>query len=509
MKNLQDPASQQPLPPAYVVLQHHPADQGGESGELFDWQLIGSYAGFVLHSIRRHKLLFLSIWVGIVAFSLALMWAMPKTYQVKTTLQAQRNQIMPALSNPTRAIPMDADTPTRQAAETVQRYDNLVALIEQTELIKNWRLHRAPLLRVKDAIWPVLFKPPKPEEQIEDFVYYLRNRLWVMTGEGTVTIGIEFPDPQQAYRLVNTAVENFLEARHAAEVSTISEAITILEARADQAHQALSASLRQLEVAREERAARLGKRVRTRSVGETRAPAEPDQETSRLLLSVQSKRRAIADLEEFRRRRVTELQTKLQEQRAVYAANHPAILDTEQSLDAVRQESPQVAVLKREVASLEADLRKRGVADQSEREVGRPTAVVIQAEHLGALDPREDEDPQIGYLREQVNFALTKYNSFLDRIEGARLELDSARAAFKYRYTVLVPVQQPRGPIKPKPKLVLGASVIAGLALALLSAAFVDLRSRRLIESWQVERALKVPLLVEIREAGSVDLSGS
>jgi len=42
-----------------------------------------------------------------------------------------------------------------------------------------------------------------------------------------------------------------------------------------------------------------------------------------------------------------------------------------------------------------------------------------------------------------------------------------------------------------------------------LSAAFVDLRSRRLIESWQVERALKVPLLGEIREAGSVDLSGS
>ena len=285
MKNLQDPASQQPLPSGYVVLQHHLADQGGESGELFDWQLIGSYAGFVLHSIRRHKLLFLSIWVGIVAFSLALMWAMPKTYQVKTTLQAQRNQIMPALSNPTRAIPMDADTPTRQAAETVQRYDNLVALIEQTELIKNWRLHRAPLLRVKDEIWRVLFKPPKPDEQIEDFVYYLRNRLWVTTGEGTVTIGIEFPDPQQAYRLVNTAVENFLEARHAAEVSTISEAITILEGRADQAHQVLAASLRQLEVARDERAARLGRRVRTRSVGETRAPAEPDQETSRLLLS--------------------------------------------------------------------------------------------------------------------------------------------------------------------------------------------------------------------------------
>ena len=116
-----------------------------------------------------------------------------------------------------------------------------------------------------------------------------------------------------------------------------------------------------------------------------------------------------------------------------------------------------------------------------------------------ALTRLEAEDPQMGYLREQVNFALTKYNSLLDRIEGARLELDSARAAFKYRYTVLSPVQRPRGPMKPKPKLVLSASVVAGLALAILSAAFLDLRSRKFLESWQVERALKVPLLGEIR----------
>jgi len=499
-KNLQDPPlSPQPLPPPGYVLMQQPADHA-ESGDLFDWQLIGSYAGFVLHSIRRHKLLFSSIWLGIIAFSALLMWAMPKTYQVKTTLQANRNQIMPALSNPTRAIPMDADTPTRQAAETVQRYDNLVALIQQTELIKNWQLNRAPLLRVKDALWRVLFKPPKPEDQVEDFVYYLRNRLWVTTGEGTVTIGIEFPDAHQAYRLVNTAVENFLEARHAAEVSTISEAITILESRAEQAHQALAASLRQLEAARDERAVRLGRRARTRSPGDARASAEPDQESSRLLLAVQSKRRAISDLEEFRRRRSTELQTKLQENRSVYAANHPMILDIEQSLDAVRTESPQVSTLKRELASMEGELKKRGVADPATApEVGRPTAIVIQAERLGAFDPLEAEDPQIGYLREQVNFALTKYNSFLDRIEGARLELDSARAAFKYRYTVLTPVQMPRGPTKPKPKLVLGASLVAGLALALLISTFLDLRSRKFLESWQVERALKVPLLGEIR----------
>jgi len=227
-------------------------------------------------------------------------------------------------------------------------------------------------------------------------------------------------------------------------------------------------------------------------------PAAPvDQEISRLLVTVQSKRRAIADLEEFRRRRVTELQTKLQEQRAIYAQNHPVVLDIEQSLAAVRQESPQVAVLKRELSQLEAELKKRGAPDEPAPEVGRPTPVV--PERLERLDPREDEDAQIEYTKEQVSFALSKYNSFLDRIEAARLELDSARAAFKYRYTIVLPAQKPRHANKPNPTLVLGASLIAGLALAVLSTAFVDLRSRKLLESWQVERELKLPLIGEVR----------
>jgi hypothetical protein len=232
---------------------------------------------------------------------------------------------------------------------------------------------------------------------------------------------------------------------------------------------------------------------------ENRGPAPIDEEAARVLVGVQSKRRAIADLEEFRRRRITELQTRLQEQRATYSASHPAVLDTEQSLEAVRHESPQVAVLKRELAALEADLKKTGVADPARKEVGRSTPVVFQAEHLGSIDPREEDDPQIGYLREQVRFALTNYNSFLDRIEAARLELDSARAAFKYRYTVITPVQRPRGHIKPKPAMVVAASLIAGLVLAVLSTTLVDLRSRKLLESWQIERQLKLPLLAEVR----------
>ena len=64
MNNLQDSSgSQQPLaPPGAGFLQQEIAGQGGgESTELFNWAVIGSYAGFILHSIGRHKLLFLLV----------------------------------------------------------------------------------------------------------------------------------------------------------------------------------------------------------------------------------------------------------------------------------------------------------------------------------------------------------------------------------------------------------------------------------------------------------------
>ncbi len=497
MQNMQKPpVTQQQLAPAgYALHRPDPAGHGAsESAELFDWALIGSYLMFVFHSIGRHKRVFLLVWIGIVAFSLGLMVSLPKTYQVRTTLQAQRNQVISALSNPGRALPVDADSPTRLAAETVHRYDNLVALIQQTEMVKTIALHRAPAARLKAWIWSVLFRPPTQEEQIDNFVYYLRDKLWVQTGDGTVTIGIEFPDAQLAYRLVETALQNFLEARHAADVSSIAEAITILEGRAEQAHQAVTAALQQLQALRDARAARLGGR-RVNRLAEARVTSSLDQETSRLVVAVQSKRSAIADLEEFRRRRVVELQTRLLEQRANFSENHPAVLDTQQSLYVLRQDSPQVTALRRELAPLEAELKKRGVVDQTAQEVGRLTPIAIQAD----VDPREDEDSQIGYAKEQVNFALSTYNSFLDRIEAARLELESARAAFKYRYTVILPAQRPRGPIKPKPPLVLGASLIAGFALAVLSATLLDIHSRKLLENWQVERTLKLPLIGEVR----------
>ena len=69
-----------------------------------------------------------------------------------------------------------------------------------------------------------------------------------------------------------------------------------------------------------------------------------------------------------------------------------------------------------------------------------------------------------------------------------RPELETARAAFKYRYTVIRPAQMPRGPSKPNSQKILTMGFAAAAGLALLTALASDLRSGKVFERWQIER---------------------
>jgi len=461
--------------------------------DLFDWTAVGRFALLVVHSMKRHRLLLASVWLGVVALVAVLLAVLPKTFEVMTTLQAQKAETIAALTD--RAVPSGLGAPTKQATETVLRHDNLVALIEQTNLLERWPLRRAPISRMKDAIWAKLFRPPTQEEKIESFVGYLEKQMWVATGEGTVTIGIHFPDRQLAFNLIESALDNFLEARHVEEISSIGDAIAILENRASIAKEALDESRRKLEDLRSARAVKLGKRVR-RTV-ETPAVTSIDPKASELVVQVESRRRAIADLEEARRRRITELEGKLQEQKSLYSDSHPAVVDLKGSLDALRKESsPQVVALQKELVPLEAELKQRGLLEDLPMKTRRTRDL---AAGLDAEDAREDEDPEIEYAKTQVRHAIARYNGLLDRIDAARLQEDSAQAAFKYRYSVIKPPQLPRGPIKPKPAMIVIAGIVAGFVLGVIAVALRDLTSRKVLEDWQVEHAIGVPLLGEIR----------
>jgi hypothetical protein len=448
----------------------------------------------VLRSVGRHIGLFFLIWFSVVASSVGLMALLPKTYEVHTVLEAKGSQSIPALGS--RANLGETDAPTKQAAEAVLRRDNLVAIVGQTNLVEKWPLHRAPLANLKAAIWRKFLHPPSEKDQVDDFVSLLEDRLSVTTSDETVTIGILFPDPELAYHLVETALENFLEARHAAVISSIGEAISILEARTTEAQTALDKERRELQTLR---AARKSKASTPKPVAKkANVPTATDPETIQLLVRVQNKRQAIADLESFRQRRVTELETRLGELRATYSEAHPAVSQLRQSLEAMRPESPQLLSLRQELAPLEAELQLRGVV--AETPLKSPAAAAFVQVVAQELDEtRENADPDIDLAKSQVRRALAKYGDLLERIAGARLEQETAQAAYKYRYTVLWPAQMPRHPFKPQPETIIPASLLAGLLVAIIGAALVDLHSRRAVEPSQPETAVGPSTISGIR----------
>jgi uncharacterized protein involved in exopolysaccharide biosynthesis len=83
-------------------------------------------------------------------------------------------------------------------------------------------------------------------------------------------------------------------------------------------------------------------------------------------------------------------------------------------------------------------------------------------------------------------------------VEAAQIELDTARAAFKYRYNIIRPAQVPKRAEKPDVPLALLGGVLSGLLLALLVCLIKDSARGRLMERWQIERWLQLPVIAEV-----------
>ena len=200
-----------------------------------------------LGAVRRHPwILLAAIGAGLVA-SFAFWQVLPRSYHTECRLLAQRNLIMPALGNPRRAVPIDSDNPTRGVSEIVLARDNLVDVIKHTGLRERWYAERAPLLRFKDWAQSRLRKPPTEAQALEALVGLLEKRLTVSNDDTSVTLAINWPNARTAADLLQVAEDNFLAARHATEVSTIDETISILEGHAADVRAIIDSTFAQIE----------------------------------------------------------------------------------------------------------------------------------------------------------------------------------------------------------------------------------------------------------------------
>jgi uncharacterized protein involved in exopolysaccharide biosynthesis len=464
-----------------------------EGGDLINFAILRQDAGFVLRAPLRHRRLAAICFASVVVLAAASSLVIRDVYQVQAGILALRNPVMLTLSNPGLARGNDWDTPTRAARETVLRRDNLIALCNQTDLVDRYLKTRSPLGRLYRSLLDSLSGQKMTRAELTDaLVDTLETKLWVnVSDEGTVTINFEWTDKDIAFQIVEAAVQNFLETRHATEIAVLGETISLLEGRAAALQKEVDSTLAQLE--RKERA-------RPR-VTQRRAPILPrlspasrrDEDTARLEATLNARRRALADLEDFRQRRLSELSTLLAQKEATFAERHPEVLNTRQSIAAMSQPSPQIEALRAEVRDLERELGRRGSQAAAADVSSAATALSTDLYESRAL--LETDDPRYEYERGQLRFLRDQYSSVLLRLASARLELETAQAAFKYKYSVFSPPMFPKYPKRPYFLLRLLGGLLGGTALALFVTTAVDLRSGRIVEAWQIGRRLGLPLL--------------
>lgn len=463
----------QPPPP--------PAEEDGD--ELFDLAGLRQDLGFVLRAPLRHRRLAVISFASVALLAAASSLVVPDVYQVQADILAQRS--------PAMLRGADWDAPTRAARETVVMRDNLIALCDQTGLVERHEKARSPLGRMRTALQTLVTgSAPTKADLTRALVETLEKRLQVwVTQEGTLSIKVEWPDPEIAYLLVEAAVQNFLETRHAQEMAALGETVTLLEAHAAKLQQEVEATLTDIERKNRNRP----RPASARRISRTTLPAGRDMDLARIESTLSARRKALADLEEFRQRRLAELQTLLAQKSSIYAERHPEVLLVRQSIAAMAQTSPQLETLRGEVRDLEREIARRGGQAAGSEASSAPS--LLPSDLFVARPIVESDDIRSEHDREMFRFVSDQYGGVMARVSMARMELETAKAAFKYRYSVISPPVYPKGPKRPYLLLRTLGGILGGTAFAFFVTVAIDLWSGRIIEERQISRNLGLSVL--------------
>jgi uncharacterized protein involved in exopolysaccharide biosynthesis len=437
-----------------------------EEGDSAPGPSLLHWTQFMFGAARRHWRFFVIVFLGgMLAASIYFAIKTP-VYRVEARVLAQRQQAMPSVVRP-----MGSDeAPTHSAWELVHRRENLLALVKQARL------------PVKPA------RSGTDEDPLAELVVLLDKKLVVTAEDRTVNISVEWPDAQQSYRLVEAAVQNFLESRHLQEVTAIDEVIALLQGRAAALRDLLEKTIQ--EETRRPGPARTETSRSAASAGLPPPPSAPSADLVQLRSMLEAKQRAIGDVEEYRRRRLAELQAQLDQTRGIYSDRHPAVVNLRQDIEALSRESPQVSALRDEEQKLREEYTER-VTQEGRRAPPAPRRLTTSLDSAPSSGGGEES--------ERVRAARFQYQQMVERVNAAQVELDAARAAFKYRYSVVWPPEVPKKPVSPNPLKIFGGGFVAALLLALFATGLFDLRTGRVVERWQVERDLDIPVIGELR----------
>lgn len=475
-------------------------------GQGFNPDALRSYLTFAKGALKARRGLSVAIGVGVLVLTVLAVRFIPKTYACSTSLIAVENAVLDQNGG---------SRPLAAAEGLLMRHENLEQLIVDTHLLESNAARRPPLLKLKDRISEALRGPLDRKTQISSLVGTLETRIKVEVKESELTITVEWTDPTTCAELAEATKNEFLKLRHTAEISAFQEKIEILDEHATQLRQEVEALAEQLKsalAARAEEVARTGTTAPHQNVPatptaprQTAKQAGTDEQVGELKKRLTDARAQLAAAEQVRNAKMATEQAKLDELKVRYTASHPQVIAQEQRLAIASDVPSELALLRSDVADIESQLRsheggagastKAGGATGANAEARQAATNALLPSDILRLLEREDVDPALGA---QMSSAVLRYSSLMDGVRGSKLALDTAQAAFKHRYQVVIPVEEPTSPLKPKPGVIAGVGIFLALLLSLLVPILLELRRGVLVERWQVDM-LQLRVLADLR----------
>ncbi|MEZ4272495.1 MAG: hypothetical protein R3C68_14015 [Myxococcota bacterium] len=459
-------------------------------------------AGFVLRSTKRRWRLSLSVFSGVILLAAAALTVWPKTYQIETRILSHPSYIIPALASPGRSIPWQASTGTHGVTELIKSRHNIAHLIDQTNLVETWAQSRTGVGRLIDSIRNAIFGELTDDQLRDALISIVDQKLRAYVDNDVIYITVEWHDAAMALKLVEAAQKGFLDHRRDTELSEVHETMKIIEGRLREASQAVDAATEHLRETAANAASKRNPRMVRVPPRSARSPEDSDEAEARMQIArlegqLAVKRRDIAELDAAYRGRVAAAQAHLDDLRSRLGPEHPDVISAVRQLQAQTQPPQALVDLRNEEARLDGQIRRNQLTSSP----GNSRASLASASQILSSVPEATniaDDPDVKRDVQTYNRAQAIYGEYLDRLENTHIELETAKAAFSYRYVITQPPVMPRKPIKPKPAAILIAAFIAAIALAFFVAVVRDLATLRVLESWQISRFVGIPVLGEI-----------
>lgn len=454
-------------------------------GLLFDKGQISEWAGFAFSALRRRKVFAAGVTALFLLAAFAIHHAQYPKYVASTRLLA-----MPTEGTPGTVAAEGTSSQSRlanAAAQVILSRASLEQMARNLRLHDQWSASQPKLLQYKSTLVGRTGAAATEAELLEEVVGELTTRLQVTVEDDSVLITVAWPNPKQAAQIVEAAKDQLLLARQQAELAPLEEREKTLKAQLQTAQGVVDTEIAALE------AQTLKKRKGAKSAtvkglqAQGRWGAMPDPRLLQLRTQLLAKRKAISDLEDTRRRRMSELNALLTEQKASLGPDHPTLATTAEKLESLKRGAPEVDALRAEENVLLSEFVQLG---------GKDTDLSADP---GPLWPTElNDDPRLHYARTRVELALQNLQALLRDSSEAEVSVATARASFPQRYAVIEPTTTPKSSAATSPWMLAIGAVLAAFSVSVAGAVLLDLASGRLHEAWQVKRWVGVQVLGEV-----------